>query len=289
MDLRVLTAGDEERFEQFLTAHRDTSMLLRANARRAGLVYEGAAFQSVHVGAFQNGALTGVAAHAWTGLMLFQAPLGAQEVTELARACAEHSGRNVTGFAGPPAQVTAARTALGLDDAATAVDGHERMYAMDLADIIVPAPLLDGSLVCRPPRADEFDLLHEWRFDYHVEALGSPASEETRRGAATFLDTQIADGDAWVATEAGADPAVPLSLSAFNAALPDIVQLGGIYTPPALRGRGYAKAAVAHSLLVARDRGASRAVLFTENPSAVRSYEAVGFRPAGGYSLVLFR
>jgi GNAT superfamily N-acetyltransferase len=289
MELRVLTAGDEERFEQFLTAHRDTSMLLRANARRAGLVYEGAAFQSVHVGAFEGGALTGVAAHAWTGLMLLQAPLGPEAVAVLARACAEHSGRKVTGFAGPPTQVTAARAALGLVDAATAVDGHERMYAMDLADIIVPASLLNGSLVCRPPRADECDLLHEWRFAYHVEALGSPASEETRQGAATFLDTQIADGDAWVATEAAADPAVPLSLSAFNASLPDIVQLGGIYTPPALRGRGYAKAAVAHSLLVARERGAARAVLFTENPSAVRSYEAVGFRPAGGYSLVLFR
>ncbi len=89
MELRVLTAGDEERFEQFLTAHRDTSMLLRSNARRAGLVYEGAAFQSVHVGAFQDDALTGVAAHAWTGLMLFQAPLGPEAVAALARACAE--------------------------------------------------------------------------------------------------------------------------------------------------------------------------------------------------------
>ena len=87
----------------------------------------------------------------------------------------------------------------------------------------------------------------------------------------------------------GFAPVAKQSLAAFNAALPDIVQLGGIYTPPALRGRGYAKAAVAHSLLVARERGASRAVLFTENPSAARSYEAVGFRRTGDYSLVLLR
>jgi predicted GNAT family acetyltransferase len=78
-------------------------------------------------------------------------------------------------------------------------------------------------------------------------------------------------------------------LSAFNAALPDIVQLGGIYTPPALRGRGFAKIAVAASLAAARDRGVSRAVLFTNNPSAVRTYEAVGFRRTGDYSLVLLR
>ena len=40
---------------------------------------------------------------------------------------------------------------------------------------------------------------------------------------------------------------------------------------------------------VARERGASRAVLFTGNPSAVRTYEALGFRRVGDYSLVLLR
>ena len=80
-----------------------------------------------------------------------------------------------------------------------------------------------------------------------------------------------------------------LSFSSFNATLPDIVQLGGIYTPPAFRGRGYAKLSVAHSLLVARDRGATRAVLFTSNPSAERTYEALGFSRIGEYALVLFQ
>jgi uncharacterized protein len=289
MELRVLTAGDEERLEQFLAAHRDTSMFLRSNARRAGLVYEGAPYQAVIVGAFQSDALTGVAAHAWNGLMLFQAPDGPDAVATLAHACAERSERPVTGFAGPLAQVKAGRAALGLTDAPAAMDGCEWLYAMDLADVIVPAALRDGTIVCRPPRADERELLCQWRFAYDIETLGSPDSEDTRQRSTAFLDAQMADGDVWVATEAAAEHPAPLSLAAFNAALPDIVQLGGIYTPPALRGRGYAKAAVAHSLLIARERGASRAVLFTENPSAARSYEAVGFRRTGDYSLVLLR
>jgi predicted GNAT family acetyltransferase len=71
--------------------------------------------------------------------------------------------------------------------------------------------------------------------------------------------------------------------------LPDIVQLGGVYTPAELRGRGYAKCSVAGSLLAAREGGATRAVLFTQNPSAARSYEAVGFRALGQYGLVLLR
>lgn len=287
MELRVLTAGDEERLEQFLAAHRDTSMFLRSNARRAGLVYEGAPFQAVYLGTFEDGALTGVAAHAWNGLILFQAPDGPEAVATVARACAERSGRDVTGFAGPLAQVKAGRAALGLADAPAAVDGCEWLYAMDLDGIIVPEALRNGTIVCRPPRDDERELLCDWRFAYDIETLGSPDSEETRQQSTAFLDRQLADRDVWVATDAAAD--VPLSLSSFNATLPDIVQLGGIYTPPALRGRGYAKAAVAHSLLIARERGASRAVLFTANPSAARSYEAVGFRRTGDYSLVLLR
>lgn len=95
----------------------------------------------------------------------------------------------------------------------------------------------------------------------------------------------IAANNAWVAVVGGA----PVSLSAFNAALPDMVQLGGIYTPPELRGHGYAKAAVAASLIVAKERGASRAVLFTNGASAVRTYEAIGFRRVGDFSLVLLR
>ena len=118
-----------------------------------------------------------------------------------------------------------------------------------------------------------------------IELLGATDSPSTRRRSEEFLDAQIAEGNAWVAVVEN----TPVSLSAFNAALPDIVQLGGIYTPPALRGRGFAKVAVAASLLVARDRGSSRAVLFTNNPSAARAYEAIGFRRIGDYSLVLLR
>jgi GNAT superfamily N-acetyltransferase len=288
MELRVLTAEDEARLEELLVAHRDTSMFLRSNARRAGLVYEGAAFQAVHVGAFDGARLAGVAAHAWNGLILLQAP---EALDEVVRACVEQSGRKVTGFAGTTAQVTAARAVLGLADAPAALDGFEWLYAMDLADVIVPPALDSGAIVCRPPRADERDLLCDWRFAYEIETLGSPATEEIRQRSTAFLDTQIADGDVWVAIDAAASTssAAPVSLTAFSATLPDIVQPGGIYTPPDLRGRGYARAVVAHSLLVARERGASRAVLFTGSPNAARAYEAVGFRRTGDYSLVLLR
>ena len=80
----------------------------------------------------------------------------------------------------------------------------------------------------------------------------------------------------------------PVAYSAFNARLPEIVQVGGVWTPPDRRGRGYARAVVAGSLLEARAEGVRRAVLFTSNPMARRAYEALGFRKIGEYGLVIF-
>jgi GNAT superfamily N-acetyltransferase len=215
-------------------------------------------------------------------MIVVQAP---RRAGDLARACAAASARTVTGLAGPVSQVAVARAALELEEAPTKVDGAEWMYALDLADLVVPVALARGDLTCRAPLPEERDTLCEWRMAYDIELLGATDTPEARRFSAAFLDRQIAESTAWVLLDRGQ----LVSLAGFNATLPDIVQLGGIYTPPALRGRGYAKASVAGSLLAARERGAQRAVLFTSTASAARSYEGNGFRRTGDYHLVLFR
>ena len=69
------------------------------------------------------------------------------------------------------------------------------------------------------------------------------------------------------------------------------MQVGGVWTPPETRGRGYARCVVAGSLLHARAQGVTRALLFTmeSNVAAVRAYEALGFRRIGDYGLMLVR
>ena len=280
--IRSLTQSDAAQLEAFLAQHRDSSMFLRSNARRTGLEFHGEAFQAHYVAAFRGSEIVAVVAHSWSGMVLVQAP---EACAEVARACIRESGRRVTGFSGPLAHVQQARAALGLEQAPTRTDFADRLYALDLSALCVPATLASGAVTCRAPRASERDLLCAWRLAYDIELLGADDSEESRKRAAAFLDSQIADKAAWVALENG----VLVSLSAFNASLPDIVQLGGIYTPPELRGRGYAKAAVAGSLLAARERGASRAVLFTQNPSAEACYRSLGFERLGEYGLVLLR
>jgi predicted GNAT family acetyltransferase len=72
--------------------------------------------------------------------------------------------------------------------------------------------------------------------------------------------------------------------------LPDCVQVGGVYTPPELRGRGYARAVVAASLLAARDAGVERSILFTgqDNDFARRAYLALGYEVVGEYGIAFF-
>jgi GNAT superfamily N-acetyltransferase len=282
MTVRLLTSGDETALEAFLVRHRDTSMFLRSNVRQAGLDYTGQPASARYLASFDGDAITGVAAHSWNGIVIMQAP---GQADALARGCVETSGRSVSGLLGPPDQVRDARAALGLADAACA-DKPETLFALDLASLIVPELLANGEVACRPAQSEDRAVLHDWGFAYDMETLGAANTPEARRRAAEFMDMRIDANNAWVAVDREGRL---LSFSSFNATLPDIVQLGGIYTPPALRGRGYAKLSVAHSLLVARDRGATRAVLFTSNPSAERAYEAVGFRRIGEYALVLFQ
>lgn len=282
--VRILNEVDAASLDAFLAIHRDTSMFLRSNSRRAGLEYRGGTYDAVYVGVFRDNSLKGVAAHGSNGLVQLQAP-DKDDAGVLARAVVDASARNVAGLIGPIDQVRTARTALNLDDAVPTVDGDERLYALDLVNLRVPDALTSGRVVCRPPGPTERDTLVAWRMAYDLEVLGAKDTEEQRTRSAAVLDGQIADDRAWIALNDDA----PVSLAAFNAVLPDIVQLGGIYTPPELRGRGYAKAAVAASLLVARERGVTRAVLFTPNPNAERTYGAIGFERCGDYGLVLFR
>jgi GNAT superfamily N-acetyltransferase len=279
--LRVLGAEDGERLEAFLRRHRDTSMFLRSNARQAGLVYTGKRLEAVYVGAFRAGELVGVAAHGWNGMLLIQAPEQTEVVT---RAAVEASRRPVSGLAGPAGQVRETRRALDLEEVPATLEEDEDLYVLDLAGWDVPRALQGGALTCRPPLPSERDTLIDWRLGYEVETLGRQETQALRAQAAEWMDGYITDGVAWVASVSGK----PVSLCMFNARMPDIVQLGGVYTPPAERGRGYAKAVVAHSVHEGRKRGAERAVLFTSNPNAVRSYEAVGFRRTGDFGLVLF-
>jgi predicted GNAT family acetyltransferase len=163
-------------------------------------------------------------------------------------------------------------------------DNREILYALVLADLSVPeAP---SGLEVRAPTEDEMALVLDWRMLYCAELSNLPDTPEERRRQRDLLEAIHVDGNDVLLFEG----ATPVAFSAFNAALPEVVQIGGVFTPPALRGRGYARHVVAASLLAARARGVERAILFTgeDNVAAQRAYVALGFRSIGDYALVTF-
>jgi predicted GNAT family acetyltransferase len=280
--MRILAPGDEEALESFLAAHADSSMFLRSNLRRASIVYRGAPFEALYVACFALGRMAGVAAHCWNGFVLLQA---GERIEALVTALVEASRRPVTGIIGPLAQVRQARSALGMSEAACQIDSAEELYALALDALVVPAALRDRRLTCRRPERAEISVLVEWRYAYSVEALNSPPGDALRRRCRTEIEMLPLD---WQFVLLAGDQIV--AYAAFNAALPEIVQIGGVWTPPELRRRGYGRAVVAGSLLAARDDGAQRAVLFTgeHNVAAKRAYAAIGFQRVGDWAIVLF-
>jgi RimJ/RimL family protein N-acetyltransferase len=276
---RILGAGDEAELDAFLVAHADSSLFLRENLRR-GLVDRGDPLQGTWVAAHgTDGGIIAVAAHNRKGNVMMQGP--ADMVGEVARAAVEESRRAVRGLFGPRALVVAVREALGFGNRRTQLDSCEDLMALPLANLCVPDPLADGRWLCRHPVASDRPELARWSYAYAVEALGYAASPEAEQRA--LAEFQL-DPSTWVLEVEGR----PAARSTFSGQLPDTVQIGGVFTPLELRGRGYGRGVVAASLVDARARGVARAVLFTANPAARAAYVGIGFRVVGDYGIVLF-
>lgn len=280
--VRRLTPDDRPAFDAFLDRHRATSMFLRANAFHSGLVDGSERFQGLYVGAFADNVLTDVAAHYWNGNIILQAPT---QPAELALAVARESGRGVDGVLGPWPQVEAAERALDLGRRHLGKMVPEYLYRLDLADLIVPEQLSTGRVVHRHARIDDLAELVPWQREYELHTLGYPDSRIDDATIHDDLARRIAAGTLWVLEEDGR----LVSMTAFNAALPDMVQVGGVFTPVELRSRGHGRSAVAGSLLDARADGVVEAILFTEtgNHPGQRAYEALGFERIGQYGMVL--
>jgi ribosomal protein S18 acetylase RimI-like enzyme len=281
--VRVLVPGDEAALARFFEVHPHTTLFFQNNVRKAGLVDRGAVYQASYAAAFEAGAITALANHCWNGNVLLEAPHDLEAVAcEAVRA----SGRTVSGILGPRAQVVAARAALGLDDAAAYMDSAEDLFALELDQLRVPAPLAHGEWRCRKPHDRELALLIAWRHDYRHHHLREAPGEALVAKCREEIERHHAEDGHFVLDRGGE----PVAYAAYNAAVPSCVQIGGVWTPPPLRSQGFARAVVAGALLAARARGVSRSVLFTEedNHPAKAAYRALGYQRVGDYGMVMF-
>ncbi len=278
--IEILQPGDQARLEEFVRPHLHSSLFLVSNSRKAGFADHGRRLEGTYYAAMIGDQIVGVAAHYWQGNLILQAPQGIQVLIETVRGA---GGRSICGLFGPAGQVGRAREHLGWGD--SRLESIEGLYALPLADLKVPEALLSGRLRGRRLAPGDLDLVSAWRRDYQLELLGAEDNPELLERCRSEMQSSQQRGDTWVLEDEGE----LVASTSFNATIDEAVQVGGVWTPRDLRGRGYGTAVVAVSLLDARAEGVPQAILFTgdDNIGAQRAYAKLGFERIGDYRIIL--
>ncbi len=188
-------------------------------------------------------------------------------------------GREVGMVIGPAEQCRPLIKAAGLNWP-TRVDHDEPHFLLDLKEL----RRKEGRGQIIPLSKAPKDILLGWMAGYEVEALGlDPASAGPE--AAVSYERYIAAGDCVVLMDGDR----PLAMANLNARLPEIVQVGGVYTPSDQRGQGHAQRVVSLLLEQARNEGARKATLFAASEIAARAYISIGFERIGDWTICMFK
>ena len=286
VELRRLDRNDIAAAEAFLLDRMESSVYPLIELHRARRADEGEAFRGRYAGAFEADRLTGVVCQAGNGMGLLQAPGPAEPlVPALLDCCLAGSRRPLTGLIGPWPQVEAGK-AHGAAGRRVRHVTHGLLLRLDLERLQVPAALADDGLSCRPARESEVALLSDWRAHYEIETMDAAAGPALDAEAKAKVARLQRGGLLWVLETDGQ----AVSMIAINARYRGAVLLGGGYTPPAQRGRGYARLTLAGTLDCARAAGRSTALFVTakDNRPAQRAYAAAGFQTVGEQGMLLY-
>jgi uncharacterized protein len=283
--IRPLTEADRAAAERFLLQHISTSMFLVSNMRAVGIMDGGEQYQGAYVGEFNaQGEIVGVAAHYWNGNVMVQSPHSQERptnATTLVRAACLLSKRSLRGLVGDGVQCQAVIRELPLHAASFQLNETERLFRVPTAQIVL------NELAHNVRRATDADreTLISYYTDYETEALNEHNVARARENAIASVEARYERAHQFVLEQN--DEIV--AASAFNAQVDSTVQIGGVWTPRALRSRGLARACVAGSLAIARREGATDAILFTgdDNAPARKAYAAIGFREIGSFYISL--
>ncbi|HET6444086.1 MAG TPA: GNAT family N-acetyltransferase [candidate division Zixibacteria bacterium] len=282
--VRILKPDDLPALEAFLTSRLDSSLFLISNSRQVGVVDHGARYEGTYAAAFSGEEVLAVTAHYWNGMLIVQAPQFLKEVIAEAR---RHSARELKGLIGLDEQVQLAKQYLAVDRAEYQIDEADGLYSLLLTELAVPEQISSGQVAGRRLMSFDLDRVTAWRVAYSVELLGIVENQQLWEQSRSNMEDNVQSGQSWVLEDGGRI----VANTSFNAAVKEAVQVGGVYTPPEFRGRGYGRCVVAASLLDARESGVETAVLFTgdANIPARKAYAALGFKRIGDYRLSILK
>lgn len=138
----------------------------------------------------------------------------------------------------------------------------------------------------RPACREDLEMLSEWAMGFNRDVWKRPPAENEAAEARRLVEGKIAQQDLYV----WEDHDQPLSMAGRARPTRRTIAVNLVYTPPALRGKGYATSCVASLSQVLLDSGFACCTLFAdlENPTSNRIYQQIGYEPVADFEECLF-
>jgi predicted GNAT family acetyltransferase len=149
----------------------------------------------------------------------------------------------------------------------------ERVFAQGIYELdrVTPPPATRGGY--REAGEDDIDLVFEWYTAFADEALHG--NETIERG---LIEARLESPEGGVGL--WEDDGEVVSVCGYGSPTPNGVRIGPVYTPPELRGRGYATSLTAEVSEQRLAAGRRFCFLYTDlaNPTSNAIYERIGYR-----------
>jgi predicted GNAT family acetyltransferase len=147
----------------------------------------------------------------------------------------------------------------------------QRIYRLHRVD---PPRPVDGRMRVALPA--DVPLVAGWLDAFGVEALRNTPDPDGARASAVRFIAGIGRRTLYLW-----DDGRPVSMTLAAAVTPNGSRIGAVYTPPEVRGRGYASTLVAAASQSQLDAGRRFCFLFTDlaNPTSNKIYQAIGYEP----------
>ena len=287
MTVRLLADQDMCILEEYLFPYKTQCMFILSNLRTAGIDYKGQMYQGEYFGYFSGDAqkkcqLCGVIVHYWNGNVMMCAP-NRRILKSLVAFLKPNASRSIEGVLGENTQAEYVIKELGLSDALFSINSNEKLYELFLENFQKPELPTDFNVVSAQEIPKE--ILLKWMQAYDAEALGISRQEDHDNSVEYDISQRLKKKNTWVLLAQG----VPVSLSAFNARIEDMVQVGPVWTPPEYRNKHFARMLLAYTLYEEKEKGIQKAILFTNNACAIKAYLSVGFIKVGNFRLSLLK
>lgn len=154
-----------------------------------------------------------------------------------------------------------------------------RAYRLD--QVLFGVGVAPGAM--RVATLEDLALVIQWLDEFEREALPHAVGRNSQAGAEEW---RIKQGNLFLWEVAGE----VVAMAGKSRPTAHGISVGPVYTPPALRGRGYATALVAELSQHLLDSGYQFATLFTDlaNPTSNRIYQKIGYQPVCDFTEYAF-